>query len=106
MILERPWGSKAVSDTPLSSLPITGGIATVSAVRAFAYRLSGCAHAGSLDGAILVRHERPGALLVDELLSQDVCVPAVLGQLAQHVEIHPAQRERAAPVAVEQVIEP
>ena len=54
-----------------------------------------------------MRHEgAPAALLVDELLSQDVCVPAVLGQLAQHVEIHPAQRERAAPVAVDHVVQP
>jgi hypothetical protein len=27
-------------------------------------------------------------------------VPAVLGEFAQYVEVHPAQRERAAPVAV------
>jgi hypothetical protein len=43
------------------------------------------------------------ALPVEALLSQDVCVPAVLGEFAQHVEIHPAQRERAAPVAVDRV---
>jgi hypothetical protein len=37
----------------------------------------------------------------EELLAEDVCVAAVLGELAQHVEIHPPQRQRAAPVAVE-----
>ena len=31
-----------------------------------------------------------GALLVDQLLPKDVCVPAVLGELTQHVEVHPA----------------
>jgi len=35
------------------------------------------------------------ALFVHELLAQDVRVPAVLSELAQHVEVHPAQRERA-----------
>jgi hypothetical protein len=35
---------------------------------------------------------------MEELLSQDVCVPAVLGEFGQHVEVHPAQRERSAPV--------
>ena len=44
-------------------------------------------------------------LLVEELLSQDVRVPAVLGEFAQHVEVHPAQRERSAPVAAEYVIQ-
>ena len=56
---------------------------------------------------LAARHERtPDALLVDELLAQDVCAPAVLGESAQHVEVYPAQRERAAPVAVDQVVEP
>src|SRR5208282_2270344 len=37
------------------------------------------------------RHERtPGALPVEDLLPQDVCVPAVLGEFAQYVEVHPA----------------
>jgi hypothetical protein len=52
------------------------------------------------------RQERtPGALLADELLAQDVGVPAVLSELAQHVEVYPAQRERAAPVAVDDVVQ-
>ena len=46
------------------------------------------------------------ALFVHELLAQDVRVPAVLSELAQHVEVHPAQRERAAPVAVDYVVPP
>ena len=55
----------------------------------------------------LRRHGRtPDALLVDDLLAQDVCVPAVLSEFAQHVEVHPAQRERAAPVAVDHVVQP
>ena len=44
-------------------------------------------------------------LFVEQLLSQDVCVPAMLSELAQHVEVHPAQRERAAPVAVDHVVQ-
>lgn len=48
--------------------------------------------------------ERAKDLLGDQMLEQDVCVPAVLSELAQHVQVHPAQRERAAPVAVEQVV--
>ena len=32
--------------------------------------------------------------------------PAVLSELAQHVQVHPAQRERAAPVAVDDVVQP
>jgi hypothetical protein len=41
------------------------------------------------------RYERtPGALPVKDLLPQDVCVPAVLGEFAQYVEVHPAQRGR------------
>jgi hypothetical protein len=46
-----------------------------------------------------------GALLVDELLAQNVCVPAVLSEFTQHVEVHPSQRERTTPVALEHVIE-
>lgn len=42
------------------------------------------------------RHEgTPGGLPVEDLLPQDVCVPAVLGKLAQKVEVHPAQLEQA-----------
>jgi hypothetical protein len=33
-------------------------------------------------------------------------MPAVLGELAQYVEVHPVQRERAAPVAVDPVVQP
>jgi hypothetical protein len=70
-------------------------------------RLSGYARLRINRPAASSRHQRvPDALLVDELLAQDVCVPAVLGEFAQHVEIYPAQRERAAPVAVDQVVEP
>ena len=55
--------------------------------------------------AVIAARADAGALLVDELLAQDVCVPAVLSELAQHVEVHPAQRERAAPVAVDHVVQ-
>jgi hypothetical protein len=44
------------------------------------------------------------AVTVDELLSQDVRVTAVLSEFAQHVEVHPAQWERAAPVAADYVV--
>ena len=44
-------------------------------------------------------------LVVEELLSQDVGVAAVLGQLAQHVQVHPTQREGAAPVAEKDVVQ-
>jgi hypothetical protein len=46
------------------------------------------------------------ALTVEDLLPQDVCVPAVLGEFAGDVEVHPAQRERAASVAVDGVVQP
>jgi hypothetical protein len=55
--------------------------------------------------AVIAARADAGALLVDELLAQDVCVPAVLSELAQHVEVHSAQRERAAPVAVDHVVQ-
>jgi hypothetical protein len=45
-------------------------------------------------------------LLVDDLLAQDVCVPTVLSELAQRVKVDPAQREGAAPVAVDYVVQP
>ncbi len=52
-------------------------------------------------------HERtPRALCVDELFGQDVCVPAVLGELAPHVQVYPAQRERAAAAAVDDAVQP
>ena len=54
----------------------------------------------------LLRGLRREALPVEDLLPQDVCVPAVLGEFAQDVEVHPAQRERAAPVAVDPVLQP
>ena len=44
-------------------------------------------------------------LVIDDLLSEDVGVAAVLGKLTQHVEVDPAQRERAAPVAVDHVVQ-
>jgi len=47
-----------------------------------------------------------GVLSVDELLAQDIRMPAMLGELAQHVEVHPPQRERAAPVAADDVVKP
>ena len=50
---------------------------------------------------------RGGCLLVaDDLLAQDVGVPAMLSELAQHVEIYPPQRKRAAPVAANHVVQP
>ena len=49
--------------------------------------------------------DRSGGLFADELFAQDVGVTAVLGKLAQHVQVHPAERERAAPVAVQQVVQ-
>jgi hypothetical protein len=52
------------------------------------------------------RERTPGALHVEDLLPQDVRVPAVLGEFAQYVEVHPAHRERAAPVAVDGVVQP
>ena len=52
-------------------------------------------------------HEQtPGALPVEDLLPQDVRMPAVLGEFAQYVKVHPAQRERAAPVAVDPIVQP
>lgn len=47
-----------------------------------------------------------GALLVEDLLAQYVSMPAVLSELTQDVKVHPAQRERAAPVAVDHVVQP
>ena len=44
-------------------------------------------------------------LLGEQLLAQDVGVPAVLGELAQHVQVDPAQRQRAAAVAAEHVVD-
>ena len=53
------------------------------------------------------RHERtPGALPAENLLPQDVCMPAVLGEFPQYVQVHPAQRERSPPVAVHPVVQP
>ncbi len=42
---------------------------------------------------------------VQELLTQDVRVPAVLGELAQHVQVDPAQRRGPATVAVHEVVD-
>ncbi len=63
----------------------------------------GCVGTGVIFSAVNV-HGHADGLLVDELLAQDACVPAVLSELAQDVEVHPAQRERAAPVAVDHVV--
>jgi hypothetical protein len=46
----------------------------------------------------------PGALPVEDLLPDDVGVPAVLGEFTQHVEVHPAKREWPEPVAVDLVV--
>jgi hypothetical protein len=53
----------------------------VSAMRPSAHRSSVYERGESLVGATLIRHEPTpdAALLVDELFSQDVCVPAMLG---------------------------
>src|SRR3954468_23310243 len=52
-----------------------------------------------------VMHERtPGRYPLRICSLRDVCVPAVLGEFAQDVEVHPAQRERAPPVAVDPVL--
>jgi hypothetical protein len=56
-------------------------------------------------GAPYAARRTQGALLAGELLAQDVRVAVVLSELAQHVEVHPAQRERAAPVAVDEVVQ-
>ena len=42
---------------------------------------------------------------VEDLLPQDVCMPAVLREFAQYVEVHPAQGERATPVTVNRVVQ-
>jgi hypothetical protein len=47
-----------------------------------------------------------GALLAEDLLAQHVCIPAVLRKLTQDVRVHPAQRERAAPIAADDVVQP
>jgi hypothetical protein len=46
----------------------------------------------------------PGALPAEDLLPDDVGVPAVLSEFAQHVEVHPAKREWPEPVAVDLVV--
>jgi len=56
--------------------------------------------------SIRVRAAWPSSLLLaDELFAQNVCVPAVLSELAQHVEAHPPQRKRTAPVPVDYVVQ-
>jgi len=59
---------------------------------------------GTVSGA--PESERSPALLAEDLLAQYVCMPAVLSELTQDVKVHPAQRERAAPVAVDHVVQP
>jgi hypothetical protein len=44
------------------------------------------------------------ALPVADLLPDDVGVPAVLSEFAQHVKVHPAEREWPEPVAVDLVV--
>jgi hypothetical protein len=46
-----------------------------------------------------------GESTAEDLLPQDVCMSAVLGEFAQYVEVHPAQRARTAPVAVDPVVQ-
>jgi hypothetical protein len=41
----------------------------------------------------------------EDLLAQDVGMAAVLSELAQDVQVHPAQRQRPAAVAVNGVVE-
>ena len=47
-----------------------------------------------------------GALLAEDLLAQHVCTRAVLRKLTQDGRVHPAQRERAAPIAADDVVQP
>jgi hypothetical protein len=54
---------------------------------------------------VIADERTPRALCVGELLAQDVGVPAVLGEFAQLVQVDPAQRERAAAVAVDDVVQ-
>jgi hypothetical protein len=54
---------------------------------------------------VISRHRHRTGLLVDDLFAEDVRVPAVLGKLAQHVEIHPPDGERAAPVAMDHAVQ-
>ena len=42
----------------------------------------------------------------EDLLAQDVRMPAVLSELTQDVKVHPAQGEWPAPVAVDHVVQP
>jgi hypothetical protein len=52
-----------------------------------------------------VRRELPQQSGVEDLLPEDVSMPAVLGELPEHMQVHPAQGERAAAVAAEHVVE-
>ena len=61
----------------------------------------GCVSGGELNRCLTLGCD----LVAEELLTQDVRVSAVLSELAQHVEIDPPQRDRAAPVAVDQIVE-
>ena len=47
----------------------------------------------------------PCVLLVHDLLAEDIRMPAVLGKLAQHVEVYPAHWERATPVAMDHFVQ-
>jgi hypothetical protein len=57
------------------------------------------------DGVAERREPEFAALLAEDLLPQDVGMPAVLGEFAQYVEVHPAQWERSAPVTIEPVVQ-
>lgn len=45
------------------------------------------------------------ALLAHKLLAQNVCVAAMLSKLSQDMEIHPAERQRAASIPVDQIVQ-
>ena len=96
----RPKGSDLIFDHPYNADSVSANRSrrrVMLSVQNTQFRLA-CQHAHrGLSG-------QPGALLVEDLLPQDVCVPTVLGEFAQYVEVHPAQRERAAPVAVGSVV--
>ncbi len=69
-----------------------------------------------LTGAYAAPHDTPGSrsvgvranryrLVAQKLFAEDIGVAAMLRQLAQYVEIHPAQREWATPVALDDVVQ-
>jgi hypothetical protein len=69
-----------------------------------------------LTGAHAAHDETPGSrslgvkanrddLVAQELFAEDIGVAAMLRQLAEYVEIHPAHREWATPVALDYVVQ-